>query len=281
MTTWAGGVATSVVVAVLGAAAVYGVHAVLSRPQRPDLSGPPVKIEQIEVTSLNDDLLSASVDRSAPPNIYGHGFVPAVGITALIHATGNRSGLVRIVDIHVLKSCSAPLRGTLVFLPPQGALGTLGIGFDLDSRDPVARDIPGVTYGLQTLGASYFASHEYDLKLGEPITLALTAQTAQHYCTFKFELDLLVNGSPVTQIVDDHGKPFAASAEYEVATEGKGTAPDFPLYGALYVSQFTLNPCASSGRLVAENPRTWRQPTSYKALPKTGCTAASSGVGGS
>lgn len=65
MTTWAGRVATSVIVAVVSALAVYGVHSFLSRATRADLSAPPVKVEEIEVGPLDDDLLSARVIHSA------------------------------------------------------------------------------------------------------------------------------------------------------------------------------------------------------------------------
>ena len=274
MTTWAGGVATSVIVAVVAAVAVYGVHAVLSRGPQPDLSAPPVKVDSIDISPLDNDLLSARLIRPAPPGIYDAGLVPAVGITALIHAEGNRDGLVRIVDIHVLKTCSAPLRGTLVYIPPQEYLDTLGIGFDLDDPAPVASEISRPAgYGYQDLGPSYFAQREYDLKLGEVVTIAVTAETAQHFCEFRFELDLLVNGRPVTQIVTDGGKPFVVSAEYHAASHG--STPDFRRYGALYVGRFTVDPCASNDRLVAENPRTWQPPA-----PTSGCAPASAGAGG-
>jgi hypothetical protein len=255
LTTWAGRVTTSVLITALGALAAYGVHLLLSSTKKPDLSGPPVKIEEIQVTPLDDDLLSGKVIHSAR-TADDQGLVSAIGITALIRAVGNRSGLVRIIDIQVLKTCSAPLRGTMFFVPPQGALFTVGMGFDLDNPNPVAREIHnvGATYGIQRLGASYFASQEYDLKLGEPVTLALTAQTARYFCRFSFELDLLVNGRPARQIINDEGKLFSASAEYDLR-EG---LPDFRAYGALYTDEYTIDPCASSDKLVEENPHTWR-----------------------
>jgi hypothetical protein len=279
-TTWAGRVVTSVVVTVLGTAAVYGVHSVLSRG-REDLSAPPVKIEAIEVYALDNDLLSAKAIRSARVvKINTQGLIPAVGITGLIHAEGNRNGLVRIIDIHVLKSCGAPLRGTLVFLPSQGEINNLGIGFNLDDANPVAEEVPNsaALYGLKKLGPSYFALHEYDLTLGEPITLAISAETTSYFCKFSFELDLLVNGRPVTQIIEDGGKPFVVSAEYDLP--GEGWLPDFRAYSTLYVPEFTVNACSSDSGLVAENPQTWQYPPPT-ALPKSGhCASAPRGAGG-
>jgi hypothetical protein len=274
MTAWAGSATTSVIVAVVCAIAVYAVHSELSRPERADLSAPPVKVEGVEVSPLDNDLLSARVIHSARTvNVNHDGLVPAMGITALIHAEGNRNGLVRIVDIQVVKTCAAPLRGTIFFFPPQGETSTLGIGFDLDDPRTVAREIPsvGAVYGPERLGPSYFANHEYDLTLGEPITLAITAETARYFCKFRFELDLLVNGRPATEIIGDGGKPFLASAEYDVPHQG--WLPAFSVYGALYVAGFTTNACAASDGLVAENPRTWHYPPSL-ALPASGCASA-------
>ena len=202
-----------------------------------------------------------------------YGLVPAMGITALIHAEGNRNGLVRIVDIQVIKACVAPLRGTIFFFPPQGEISTLGIGFDLDDRRPVAREVPsvGAAYGIEKFGPSYFANYEYDLTLGEPITLAITAETTRYFCKFRFDLDLLVNDKPATEIIDDGGKPFVASAEYDVPDQG--WLPKFSRYGALYVAPDTVNGCADSYGLVAENPSKWRY-SPDTALPESGCTLA-------
>lgn len=232
----------------------------------PDLSLPPVKVDRLDIFPYNGNLVTAGKISSAQlrgkpvtEGLESLGAVSGLGVNIQVNAEGNRTGLVRIVGIHVLKTCGPPLRGTFFFNPPQGNLQAVNLGFDLDNSDPRAQEVLtrlNDAGGLR-FAADYFLQHEYDLNLGEPLTLVLAAQTYRHECNFRFQLDLIVNGSETTEIIDNHGRPFQVSAEAE-SRSPKGYI-GFPAYRALYVPSDIPNSNAS-GILtwVAENPRTWR-----------------------
>src|SRR6185437_10844693 len=57
-----------------------------------------------------------------------------------IDVRGNDSGTVVIRNIRVTKQCRTPLIGTLLYVPPQGVVGDIGIYLDLDQQFPVAED---------------------------------------------------------------------------------------------------------------------------------------------
>jgi hypothetical protein len=164
-----------------------------------------------------------------------------VAMTTLA-VTGNRGSLVRITDIRALAQCQAPLTGTLFFSPTAGSTYSAKIGFDLDKPNPFAQNVVDdpAQEAPPTFTGTYFPDHEYDLAPGEPATFVLTARTTKHYCRYRYQFDLLVNGRPATQIVDDHGKPFEVTAQaYTYSRARQQTF--FTSYRALYVSPLVTN----------------------------------------
>jgi hypothetical protein len=95
-------------------------------------------------------------------------------------------------------------------VPPTAVRqGDVYLTFDLDDRFPVAKD--GET------DASYFGgstAHTVQLSPGEVSTLLIDTTTERQSCTFRFNLiiDPGDGGSPVSEAVDDNGKPFAVTA---------------------------------------------------------------------
>jgi hypothetical protein len=236
----------------------------------PDLSKPPVKIDRIEIVPYDENFVAADrislLQVRKDPDPADYGAVSTQDVTIEVSAEGNRAGLVRIVNIHVLKDCSRPLNGTFWFGGfLQGTLPAVDLAFNLDGVDPPAQEAPKF-YG-DPLGADYFLQHEYDLKLGEPLALALSAQTSQYYCSFRFQLDLIVNGVATTEIIDSSGKPFQVSASAQLGPSPAIADIDFPAYGALYVLSSIANPKGTAGNgtltWVEENPGKWRVPKGY------------------
>lgn len=230
----------------------------------PDLHSPPVMINRLRIEHLPAEasMATGTVVRAAEVsrvnqengNMRGDAFneasdqrLRALGAanvnvaTTTLAVTGNRKGLVRITDIRVLAQCQSPLTGTLFFAPTEGTSYTAKIGFDLDKPNPSAQNvIGGGDEGSPKFVGSYFLDHEYDLALGEPATFVLTARTTKYYCQYRYRFELLVNGKPTTQVVDDHGRPFAVTAEaYEFSTARSGWT--FSSYRALYVSPMLTN----------------------------------------
>lgn len=225
-----------------------------SKPAHPP--GPPVKIDRVANFSSNNGFVAANIISPAQLRNDWKGINTAQDQDSTIQVSveGNRKGIVRIVNIQVLKTCAEPLRGTYFYGPPQGSRSNLDLGFDLDEDNPSARVIRSwqIKDLSPHLGASYFFGHEYDLRQGEPLTLVLDSQTHNHSCEFRYQLDLVVNGKPTTEIIDNAGQPFRVSANL---TEGFRT---FSAYRALYVQSNFVNPWATQPvHWIPENPGTW------------------------
>lgn len=277
VSTWAAtAIFAPVLVAILIAAITQGLH--FSNSHSPatrinaDMSRPPVKIDRIEIVPYTDNFVAA--ERFSPRQVRkglggfpsSVGAVSTLGADIQVSAEGNRAGLVRIVNIHVLKTCRSPLTGTLFLSPPpQGTVPAVDLGFNLDKTDPRPQETlrrQNIDGSLR-LGADYFLQHEYDLKLGEPLTLVLGAQTYHYDCKFRFKLDLVVNGVATTELIDNHGKPFQVCAQIEPRSPSANI--DFRAYSALYVLSNMAHPSSTGPlRWVEENPRRWREPSIFK-----------------
>jgi len=153
---------------------------------------------------------------------------------------GNSPQGVRITDIHpVSQTRSAPLGGTLFYLPPQAGNATIKMMFDLDEVVPIARDIaqlpchdvtqgdtvrcvvtddpypqqPLTAYvgGAVSPGESFFDNESISLADHEQQVLYIRAQVTHFSATFKLEVDYTVgndSGDVHKVIVSDQGQPF-------------------------------------------------------------------------
>lgn len=132
--------------------------------------------------------------------------------TISLHISGGHPTPVRIINMHAVARCHAPLHGVLFYYPSAGATNAVKLGFNLDEPDPSAREIPPGPNDPSRPGEEYFANHEYVLSAGEPAIFTLSATTSKNYCEFHFVMDLLVDGKSVHQNIDNDGKPFRVSA---------------------------------------------------------------------
>ncbi|GAA0321591.1 hypothetical protein NE235_18835 [Actinoallomurus spadix] len=231
---------------------------------KPDLKAPPVLINRLGIEHVESEasmatgtvMNAAQVARLNQQNGYNRDvYSPAgdqrlralgaanvnVSMTTLA-VTGNRGSLVRVTNIRALAQCQAPLTGTLFFSPTAGSTYSAKIGFDLDKPNPFAQNVvddPTEETPPRFTG-TYFPDHEYDLAPGEPATFVLTARTTKHYCRYRYQFDLLVNGKPATQVVDDHGRPFEVTAQAFAYSRARERT-EFSSYRALYVSPLLMN----------------------------------------
>jgi hypothetical protein len=178
---------------------------------------------------------------------FNKGGVTTDDVRLQIGIRGNDSGTVVIQDVQLTKQCQAPLTGTLLYVPPQGGTGDLGIYFDLDQQFPVAEDAD--------THASYFgasgAGHTITLGHSEDATLLLDATTSRQYCTFSLVLVIqTVSGQEVHEVVNDHGKPFQVTA-----AAGVGSSVPFSKYHAVYIQN------GAESALMPVNPQTFGQST--------------------
>jgi hypothetical protein len=120
----------------------------------------------------------------------------------------NRSYPIRIIDMHVIKSCHAPATGT-IFYAPGGAEDTIiGLGFDLDSGDTGARIVRGMR-GIQT--ADYFDKYTISINPGAQQVFRFQASTSRYACTFRYQATILDGKKQVYQLVGNGHQPFRVS----------------------------------------------------------------------
>lgn len=115
-----------------------------------------------------------------------------------------------IVDMraHVLRR-EPPLRGAVVLCSSAGAEDAIGVAFNLDERDPVARTI---TNDFRT-GRPYFERGKVvTLKKAELQPLAVYGQTSRYYVEWVIEAEAIVDGKKRTITITNNGRPFRLTA---------------------------------------------------------------------
>jgi hypothetical protein len=155
------------------------------------------------------------------------GYEPSTDTQLVVQ--NNRSHLVRIIDMRVIKACTAPLGGTLFYAPDQGSDAEIRLGFNLDSADTEAESAAGWDPGQWK--PDYFANYTVSIQPGSQQVFNLRAVVREHSCTFKYQLTILDGSRKVRQIIGDGGQSFRASA----LRRDKAGAVSFPGYQAAYV----------------------------------------------
>ncbi|WP_034264166.1 trypsin-like peptidase domain-containing protein [Actinospica robiniae] len=115
---------------------------------------------------------------------------------------------VSVTGMSVLKSCSAPLKGTLFSGYTQGTGDNVEIAFNLDGPNPMSQDM----FSSEPLGTNYFAAHTITLDPGESRGLTVGAYTKQYSCTFTLRVFVSTARGPFWQDIDDNGRPFRVTA---------------------------------------------------------------------
>lgn len=137
------------------------------------------------------------------------GYAENVAITQLV-VQNNQQAPIRILDIHVVKSCHAPLTGTLFFNPSQGADESIYIGFNLDSADTDAKVAPAGN--VTSSSPNYFTGKTVSIEPGAQQVFDLVARTSYHTCTFRYLATILNGDKKVDQLIGDGSQPFRISA---------------------------------------------------------------------
>ncbi|WP_234543987.1 hypothetical protein [Streptomyces shenzhenensis] len=166
-----------------------------------------------------------------------------------------------VTNVRVIKTCTAPLSGTVLFDPPQGNGGEsdVGIGFDLDSPHPVPRAFSGDT---MKLGGGYFLDHTVAILPGEPQTFLLYTHTSRYYCRFHFDMTVHVDDRTYHLTINRKGHPFEITAGLIDDTTNK---PTLGAYQVAYVPGYQartsrgLAVTAATPNFVEVDPRTWKQ----------------------
>jgi hypothetical protein len=252
---WVGGLITAAVIAAVTAAVTVAVtqHAAVAR-NTTVRHGTPVNIDSVTVlrtaqqagiyvfqriVRLSRPELQALNRLQGDTAAYDAWFRRRGGVDPFqshvqLVVEGNANQPARIINITVVKSCQAPLTGTLFDNPPASGQPGLPINFDLDSPQSIAQSRDG---------HDYFPMSTIVLKPGEVQVIEITASTGRHYCQYSLQLTVLVGKHAITENVTNDGKPFQVSALYKS-----------PHYHALYVGG-VISPDPTGG-FVQEGPGT-------------------------
>ena len=187
------------------------------------LSEDPINTEFLHVVAfpgkvfLTNNELSAIKPGPVRTYLYSRGGYPTLVNTQLV-VQNSRSYPIHIIDMHVIKSCHAPLTGTLFYQPAQGAIQSIQMFFNLDSTDTGAK----VTKGAQSSDSlpDYFSRYTVSISPGDDQVFDILAETARYSCTFRYEATIL-DGGKVYQTIGDGSQPFKISA----VVTGAGKVP--------------------------------------------------------
>lgn len=143
----------------------------------------------------------------------------------------NQAQEIRVLDMNVVKSCQAPLTGTLIYSPDAGADPSIQVGFNLDSADTEAETLGTGTAATSFIGMpEYFAGHTVSIQPGAQQVFDIATRTSKYSCSFRFLLTLLVGSKKIYQSIGDGGQPFRVSAVPMTGNYG----PIFSDYGVVY-----------------------------------------------
>lgn len=220
----------------------------LTRPSAPD---PPVKVEVVSDLQTLDEVsfvaphpsvltnaeLSALDGSAAAGNsayeawLRQHGAVPTgLGLIGLTVA-GNSATPVTITQLEIVKTCTQPLAGTLFYNPSNigGPIAVPTIYFDLDSAVSVGTYLPPPG-SSKAPGGSFFAKEVVTLNLHEQQTFEIQMKVDARSCAFSFRLTIATSAGPVTETIDDNGKPFSLTG----ADNGSPSPLPYSAYQAIY-----------------------------------------------
>jgi hypothetical protein len=136
------------------------------------------------------------------------GYEPSTDTQLVVQ--NNRNYLIRVIDMRVIKACTAPLSGTLFYAPDQGSDAEIRLGFNLDSADTEAESATG--WNSSQWKPDYFANYTVSIQPGSQQVFNLRAVVKEHSCTFKYQLTILDGIKKVHQTISNGGQSFRVSA---------------------------------------------------------------------
>ena len=153
------------------------------------------------LNSLNMDTLSGTM---ALGNWFSaHGAYAPNSMFQLV-LMNKRDYLVRILDVASIKTCGAPLRGTLFYSPAEGIEEDADLYFNLDSTNPQALDVFSTT--------EYFANRTVSIEPGGQQVFKVWAATRKYACSFYLQFEVVDGNKTVYETIGDGQQPFRVSS---------------------------------------------------------------------
>lgn len=159
---------------------------------------------QLPGVNGSDDLLDAAKDAGAVDiGVVREAVVLEGGTRRDISIVGMRARVLRR---------EPALAGALIMSASAGAEEAIGIVFDLDDEDPIAREVP--EDGLMQDGAPYFGEGNIiRLAKGEIQPLALIGLSTWDYVEWEVEADCVIDGETKTFLINADGEAFRVTGE--------------------------------------------------------------------
>jgi hypothetical protein len=197
-------------------------------PDQSHVVPPPLTVAASQLASLN----AINETTSAFPQWFTrHGAVATDNLLIQLVVQGNRTSLVRIVNMRPVVSCHPPLTGTLFYSPSAGADTSTQILLNLDQPLAPSRYIADVN-GSASGGTNFFQHFTVSLRHNEQYTFLVNTFTGTQYCEFTLAMTVLEGGRTVTETVGDGGRPFQVTA---IENEDSARPGAFSGYRELYV----------------------------------------------
>jgi hypothetical protein len=140
---------------------------------------------------------------------FSHGGAEPSTDTQLV-LENNRNYVIRVININVIKTCSAPLSGTLFYAPDAGSDADIRLGFDLDSTDTEAEGATG--WYVPHWKPDYFANYSVSIQPRDQQVFNLRTVVTKYSCTFEYQFTILDGTKKVHQNIGDDGQSFHVSA---------------------------------------------------------------------
>lgn len=122
---------------------------------------------------------------------------------------GRRNQPIRVDDVRPVNiRRRAPLRGTLLFIPPQGPGQTIKMMFDFDEVEPRARTAVDKG-GVHTPGGLFFEDKTLSLTDGEEDALLIKSVATRSAVSFDVRVDYRIGDEAKHLVIDNNGHPFA------------------------------------------------------------------------
>lgn len=134
----------------------------------------------------------------------------------------DRRHVVRIINLRVVKDCTRPVTGELIYSPSAGSDNDIRLGFDLDSDDTEAETAQG--WDTFSWKPDYFANHTVSIPPGDQQVFNIRTVVTKYACTFRFQAEVLDGKKKSFQLISNGDQPFRASAK----------AKSFSDYGTIY-----------------------------------------------
>lgn len=217
----------------IGGAALAAIGALIVNTYLPSLLEAFGSPEPIDVRARYDDNLYGSCGWAArlpdtvapdePPPVEAHpssvfawvleqggAFLSPTAIS--VHVEGQRSSASEIVGITAqVAERGPPLTGPEIYIPCEGEVAAISLGFDLDEPSPVARRVDHVD-GSPTLGDPWFSQNLITLAKDEPLLIAGHGFTDDS--SLSWSLEVVVSRDGHRRTITPGGEAFRTTSQH-------------------------------------------------------------------